>query len=240
MGTEKDICIVTTLGAEEGYQVEHRVTYTYGEKGIEVESAFINRTRRMVTLDLFTSFSIDNLSPLQKDDVPYQLKLHRCQGGWWKNIPDGGSFTAPKAYLSVSGVGFWDVCQNITGMFGKYTDMQPRTEQDLPIIFNEWCTTWGRPSHESMTALAEKIKELPAVYAVIDAGWSKMETEAGDPQGGNGTWECNEKQFPYGLKQLSGQLKSMGLLMGIWMEFEVTTKGSEVHEELHIENSPKI
>lgn len=150
-------------------------------------------------------------------------------GGWWKNIPDGESFTVPKAYLSVSDISFWDVCQNITEMFGKYVDLQPQMEQDLPIIFNEWCTTWGKPSHESMMALAEKVKELPAAYAVIDAGWSKKQTDDGNPQAGNGTWECNEKQFPCGLKELSGQLKKMGLLMGIWMEFEVTTEGSEVH-----------
>ncbi len=322
--TEKEICIITTLEAEEGYQIEHRVTYTYGEKGIEVESTFVNQTGRMATLDLFTSFSLDNLSPLQKDDAPYRLKLHRFQGGWslegkhredtvenlnlesawlrcfpeserygvlgshpvkrwfpfgcledmehhmywaaqigcnsswqmelskdgdcyslsggladsefggwWKNISDGERFTAPKAYLSVSDLSFWDVCQNITEMFGKYVDQQPRMEQDLPIIFNEWCTTWGKPTHESMMALAKRVKELPAAYAVIDAGWSKKNTEDGDPQAGNGTWEYNEKQFPCGLKELSRQLKRMGLLMGIWMEFEVTTKGSEVHSKVY-------
>lgn len=333
--TNKGINIITLLEAEEGYQVEHKVIYTYGEKGIEVVTTFINQTGRMITLDLLTSFSLDNLSPLQKDDAPYKLKLHRFQGGWslegkhredtlenlnlesawlrcfpeserygvlgshpakrwfpfgclediehhiywaaqigcnsswqmelskdgdcyslsggladsefggwWKNIPDGDSFTAPKAYLSVSTAGFWDVCQNITGMFEKYVDEQPEIEQDLPIIFNEWCTTWGKPSHESMVALAEKVKELPVAYMVIDAGWSKKKIQDGNPQSGNGTWEYNEKQFPYGMKELSRQLKKMGLLMGIWLEFEVTTEGSEVHSgvfnSMHLHRNGEI
>lgn len=316
----KTMIITTLLEAEEGYQVVHRVVYTKGEDGIEVENTFLNKTGRSVVLDMMTSFSLDNLSPLQRDDAPYKLKLHRfrggwslegkhveetiedlnlespwirafpeserygvlgshpvkrwfpfacvedreygvywaaqlgcnsswqmelsrdgdcyslsggiadCEfGGWWKEIPDGGSFQAPKAYLSVSREGFEDVCQNLTGMFPKYVDRQPECEQNLPIIFNEWCTTWGNPAHEKMLTLADKLKELPVSYVVIDAGWSSKEVKDNDPQGGNGDWECDMQKFPQGLLNLSRQMKAMGFRMGIWMEFEVTTRGAKVH-----------
>lgn len=319
--TEAGFCIVTLLEAEEGYQAEHRVFYTKGEKGIEVETTFINHTGRKVTLDMLTSFSLDNLSPFQRDDAPYKLKLHRfrggwslegkhleetvedlnlesswirafpeserygvlgshpvkrwfpfgcvedtenhvfwaaqvagnsswqmefsrdgdcyslsggvadCEfGGWWKDVEDGQRFTPSRAYLSVSHKGLWDVCQNVTELFEKQVNKQPECEQNLPIIFNEWCTTWGKPTHDKMLALAEKLQEIPVSYVVIDAGWSKKEIEDNDPQGGNGEWEYDPEKFPLGLLALSREIKKMGFRMGIWMEFEITTKGAGVHE----------
>ena len=314
------IRIITLLEAEEGYCVRHTVTYTEGESGIEVENEFQNRSERPFTLDMMTSFSLDNLSPFQPDDAPYKLRLHRfrggwslegkhqadtveelnlegtwfrafpeserygclgshtvkrwfpfgcvedrdagvfwavqmeaasswqmefsrdgdcyslsggvadCEfGGWWKEIPAGASFLPPKAYISVSACGLWDVCQNITDMFHKYADLQPECEKELPILFNEWCTTWGKPTEKEILTLAERLKETPAKYLVIDAGWSKKEREDGDPQSGNGEWKPDQDKFPHGLKYLSQRLKDAGLRTGIWMEFEVTTKGANVH-----------
>lgn len=322
--TERNIRIVTFLESAEGYRIEHTVTYTFGEEGIEIETVFMNGTERKVVLDMLTSFSLDNLSPFQKDDAPYKLKLHRfrggwslegkhrvetveelnlenpwfrafpeserygvigshpvkrwfpfgcvedverqvywavqmestsswqmefsrdsdcyslsggiadCEfGGWWKEIESGGRFTAPKAYISVSSQGLWDVCQNITDMFHKYADNQPECEKNLPILFNEWCTTWGRPTQDMMLKLAGKLSGIPVSYLVIDAGWSKKETDDGDPQSGNGDWEYDRKRFPGGLQSLSRRLIKRDLRLGIWMEFEVTTRGAAVHEKAY-------
>lgn len=332
---DNQIGIVTLLEAEEGYSVRHTVVYTKGEKGIEIETEFINNTGRTVTLEMMTGFSLDNLSPFQPDDAPYKLKLHRfrggwslegkhqedtveelnleetwfrafpeserygclgshpvkrwfpfgcvedmdkgvfwavqmeaisswqmefsrdgdcyslsggiadCEfGGWWKDIPDGGSFLSPKAYVSVSGHGLWDVCQNITEMFHKFAEKQPECEKQLPIVYNDWCTTWGEPTEEKMLAAADKLTGLSVPYLVIDAGWSKKNFADGDPQGGNGDWECDMEKFPNGLKALSRKMKADGYTLGIWMEFEVTTKGANVHsgsyDPLHLYRNGEI
>lgn len=320
---EEDQCqirISTFLAAEEGYETVHTVTYTKGEHGIEAETEFRNRTGRTVTLDMLTSFSLDNLSPVQRDDAPYKLKLHRfrggwslegkhveetveelnlestwfrgfpeserygvlgshpvkrwfpfgcvedtqhrlfwaaqigvnsswqmeftkdgdcyslsggpadCEfGGWWKEIPDGGSFLAPKAYISVSGKNLWDVCQNITGMFQKYADTQPECERALPAIFNEWCSSWGKPTHEGMLRTAKRLSGLPVRYLVIDAGWSKKNCAEAEPQGSNGDWEYDRDKFPHGIGVLAQELRESGFQTGIWFEFEVTTEGAKVH-----------
>ncbi len=34
------------------------------------------------SLDMLTSFSLDNLSPFQRDDAPYKLERHRFRAGW--------------------------------------------------------------------------------------------------------------------------------------------------------------
>ena len=334
---ENETCIriVTILEAEEGYQIRHIVEYVKGDCGIEVVTSFINHTGREVVLDMLTSFSLDNLSPLQTDDASDRLKLHRfrggwslegkhCEdtienlnlepswvrafpeserygvlgtfpvkrwfpfgcvedmehqvywgvqlgcnsswqmelsrdgcsyslsggiadsefGGWWKNIADGETFTAPRAYISVSDRGLWDVCQNITDLFRKYADAQPDTEQELPIIFNEWCMTWGKPSYSKMIAVADRIKEVPISYMVVDAGWSRKEIEDNNSQGSNGEWECDYAKFPEGFAVMCREMKKRGYRPGIWMEFEVTTKGSKVHsgiyDALHLHRNGEI
>lgn len=329
------IYIETILEAEEGYQIQHLVTYKQGQKGIEVKTMFVNKTGKTVTLDMLTGFSMDNLSPLQRNDAPYKLKFHRFRGGWslegkhvaetiedlnlentwfrgvpeserygmlgshpvkrwfpfgcvedvehqiywaaqmesnsswqmeltkdgdcyslsggiadrefggwWKNIPDGEVFEAPKAYLSVSKKGLWDVCQNITDLFQEKVEKQPESEQTLPIMFNEWCTTWGNPTSETMLEIAKKLEHLPVSYLVIDAGWSAKEIEDHDPQGGNGEWNYDVQKFPQGLLALSRQIKQMGFILGIWMEFEVTTEGTCVHggtyERMHLHNNGQV
>lgn len=331
----EEIRIITRLKAEEGFEVLHTVSYVRGEKGIEIRTQFRNLMNRKAVLDMLTSFSLDNLSPFQRDDAPYKLQLHRfrggwslegkhcvdtveelnlesawfrgfpeserygglgsypvkrwfpfgcvedteyhtywaaqieagsswqmefsrdgdcyslsggladCEfGGWWKDIMPGETFTAPRAYVSVSGESLWDVCQNITDMFHKYADTQPKCEKDLPIIFNEWCTSWGNPTHDSLLAIAKKVKELPVSYVVIDAGWSKKEEDDHDPQGSNGDWEYDTYKFPQGLCELSREMKALTLCMGIWMEFEVTTQGAKVHsgswDRLHLHRNNEV
>lgn len=123
----------------------------------------------------------------------------------------------------------WDVCQNITDMFHKYADGQPEVEKDLPIIFNEWCTSWGNPTHENMLETADRLKGLPIEYLVIDAGWSKKSYAEAGPQGSNGDWKYDSAKFPKGIRPLSEELTEKGFRTGIWFEFEVTTKGANVH-----------
>lgn len=320
--TEDRTQVTTYLEAEEQYQIEHIVTYTKGEEGVEVQTIFRNNTGNTVSLQLLTSFTLDNLSPLQKDDAPYKLVLHRFRGGWslegkhvedtvenlnleaswtrafpeseryggigshpvkrwfpfgcvedrehhvfwaaqiginsswqmefsrdgdcyslsggiadsefggWiKEVPDGGFFCAPKAYLSVSSDSLWDACQKLTGIFQKYVNNQPEPEQDLPIVFNEWCMSWGNPEEETILRLADKLKEIPVKYLVIDAGWSRQPDGVTDPQEGNGDWEYDSQQFPHGMHELSRKVMERGLQTGIWMEFEVTTAGASVHEK---------
>ncbi len=335
ISTENGRKIVTTLEAEEQYMVQHIVSYTEGEKGIEVETVFENHTGKTVELKLLTSFALDNLSPLQKDDAPYKLHFHRFRGGWslegkhveesledlnlesswtrafpeseryggigshpvkrwfpfgcledrehqvfwaaqigldsswqmelskdgdcysmsggiadsefgnWrKEIKDGESFKSPKAYLSVSNESLWDACQRITGLFHKYVNLQPQAEQNLPIVFNEWCMSWGNPNEKTLIRLADRLSETSTAYLVIDAGWSKQPEGVKDPQEGNGDWEYEESQFPHGLKYLSQQIEKRGIRTGIWMEFEVTTKGAAVHgeewDELHLKSNGNI
>lgn len=78
----KETRIITRLVSEEGYEVEHTLSHTDGDCGVEVVCRFINHTGRTVRLDMLTSFALDNLSPFAVDDGACTMTLHRFYGGW--------------------------------------------------------------------------------------------------------------------------------------------------------------
>lgn len=157
-------------------------------------------------------------------------------GGWYKIVQDGESFDAPPAYLSVSD-SLSRACQNLTAMFHRLADRQPLCEKQLPVMYNDWCAFWGAPNEEKTLKLAAACQGRNIPYLIIDAGWTKTVHEHLG-QGGNGTWELDPQKFPHGLRWLSRRVAAMGMRLGIWFEFEVTTKGSPAFEpeydDLHL------
>lgn len=150
-------------------------------------------------------------------------------GAWHKTVQPGESFAAPKAFLSV-GRSLQGVCNQLTGLHQKYVQLQPASEQELPVICNEWCTSWGNPNEDEILALGRKFAGTPVKYIVIDAGWSKS-TNPHLGQGGNGDWALDPDKFPHGLLPVSRALRKLGMQLGIWFEFEVTTSGARVYEK---------
>ncbi len=74
--------IKTLTETTNGCNILHTVTYVKGYKGLEIETEFINTTESTVTLDMLSSFTLDNLSPFQTDDAPNCYNFHRFFGGW--------------------------------------------------------------------------------------------------------------------------------------------------------------
>ena len=93
-------------------------------------------------------------------------------GHWSKTIAPGESFSAPEAFLACSTGGFEALCERLLAEQEARLDV-PESEEELPIIFNEWCTTWGNPTEKSILAIADKLRGTPVRYFVIDAGWFK-------------------------------------------------------------------
>lgn len=324
--------VETELAAEEGYRVIHTLRPRANGRACEVTCTFINGTQRDCTLELLTSFSLDNLSPYQTADARH-LVLHRFRGGWslegehvadsieslnlacpwtyafpeserfgvlgshpvkrffpvcaledetagvfwgaalhaacswemelsrdsdcyslsggtadsefgaWRRtVAPGQSYTAPSAYVSAAGT-LTGVCENLTAVYGACADAQPASEQSLPLIFNEWCTTWGNPSHERMVGIADRLQGLPVRYLVIDAGWTDVIPNSFG-QGGNGDWNYARDRFPGGLLATSRELKKRGFITGVWFEFEVTTRGARVYghewDALHLRRGGEV
>ena len=82
--SENKTIIKTLLKTNENYQILHTVTYIKGLGGLQINTEFINNSGKDVTLDMLSSFSLDNLSPFQIDDAPDTYNFHRFYGGWSK------------------------------------------------------------------------------------------------------------------------------------------------------------
>ena len=50
-------------------------------------------------------------------------------------------------------------------------------------MFNDRCTTWGYPTHDTTVAIAAEAAALGARYLVIDAGWFRD---------GSGAWTSEQ------------------------------------------------
>lgn len=150
-------------------------------------------------------------------------------GHWRKKLKPGEHFTTPKSYLTVT-----------TGTVSKLCDrlLDAQREcavipQKLPVLFNEYCTTWGEPSEEKISEILSVIKAEDFDYFIIDAGWYADSVKGW--QDNMGDWRIAEDLFPNGLKTVVDKIKAAGMKAGIWFELEVVGKDADaVNDKAHL------
>ena len=75
-------------------------------------------------------------------------------GHWCKDIAPGEKFTTPKAVVA-TGKTLLEVWDSLVKA------QKPRiapNDADLPVIFNEYCTTWGNPTIKNLERIAKKLQ----------------------------------------------------------------------------------
>ena len=148
-------------------------------------------------------------------------------GHWMKQVNPGKNFTTPEAIVSTAHTNSFDIFTGRLTTAGLVEGFlkAPESEQDLPIVFNEYCTTWGNPSHENICEIVDAIKGKGFKYFVIDCGWYK---ENGIPWDiGMGDYEVSSELFPDGMEKTVQVIKDAGMIPGIW--FEIENVGSASH-----------
>ncbi|MBW8780462.1 MAG: alpha-galactosidase [Verrucomicrobia bacterium] len=155
----------------------------------------------------------------QHDDVCISGGLaDREFGHWMKTLAAGETLVTPPATLACVQGDLDALCDRLTAVQQRAADTHPAVERDLPIVFNEWCTTWGDPSHEKLLAIAKRLKDTDTRFLVIDAGWYKGEKS--DWSSGHGDWVPSTKLFPNGLEAVAADIRAQGLIPGLWFEME--------------------
>ncbi|MBX7120591.1 MAG: alpha-galactosidase [Opitutaceae bacterium] len=152
----------------------------------------------------------------------------RLLGEWHKVLAPGESFTAPPAWVTVIQGGLEAVCSRLVTEQRRRAAARPPGEDDMPVVFNEWCTSWGHPTHDRLVHLAAKLSGSGVKYLVIDDGWAERK---GDRFQQNGDWRVNRRAFPSGLRTTTDAIRSHGLIPGLWFEFEAVNPGSDAWSE---------
>jgi alpha-galactosidase len=162
----------------------------------------------------------------------------RLHGEWRKILAPGARFSAPPATLTVTAGTIADATERLLAARAGAM-AAPAGEADLPVVFNEWCTSWGHPTHAGLVKLADRLASSGVRYLVIDDGWAER---PGDQFQQNGDWIVNRRAFPDGLRATAEAIRARGLVPGLWFEFEAINPGSaawnETAHQLHRDGAP--
>ena len=146
-------------------------------------------------------------------------------GHWAKTVLPGERFETPEAYLTVGQGNVDEVSQRLLTI---HRSKMPRPDAELPVLFNEYCTTWGNPDEENLRRIAECLSGHGIDFLVIDAGWYRSEKDGWSDC--NGDWLPNEKTvFPSGLKATADAIRAHGMKPGLWFEPETCGKGAALY-----------
>lgn len=144
----------------------------------------------------------------------------RDDGNWFKIIKPNGTYTTPKAYLTVG-----------TGNIEKISRRLQKRKiiSNLPIVYNEWATTWGNPNEKLIHDSLKLLKNHQIDTYVIDAGW--YESKSGDFNAGIGDWNVDLNKFPNGFNKIVDDIHQQGFKAGIWYEFEGIGNESKMYQK---------
>lgn len=150
-------------------------------------------------------------------------------GHWMRTVEHGESFATPHAWLTcVTGAdAVEDACDRLVSVDLPAAEAQPAVEQDLPIVYNDYCTSWGEPREDQLLAVADRVAPLGVGYLVIDAGWYMPADSGAHWATSLGDWRAHPSRFPNGLAGTAEAIKKRGLVPGIWMEPEHVAKDSD-------------
>lgn len=145
-------------------------------------------------------------------------------GAWRKDVAPNETFVSPVCYVSTCRGGIAELSNRIVSMRNRAVDEYGEKDDEfggLPIVFNEFITTWGHPTHKLLVQMADKLREIGSKtkYFVMDAGWY--------PARHVGDYDIVDSEaFPQGLKAYADDIKARGFVPGIWFEFECTGENS--------------
>ena len=147
-------------------------------------------------------------------------------GHWMKTIHSGETFSGMDAVISVCTGDVDDVCTRLLTAQEDNLDV-PECEENLPVIFNEYCTTWGCPSHENISEILASIDGKGIDYFVIDCGWFKESGVRWDISMGD--YIPSDVLFPKGIDETVRLIKSHNMRPGIWFEIENVGRMSKAY-----------
>ncbi|OAK93814.1 hypothetical protein IQ06DRAFT_354053 [Phaeosphaeriaceae sp. SRC1lsM3a] len=156
-------------------------------------------------------------------------------GHWTKTIAPGESFKGCDSWITCVAGSVDEACERLLSVDVSEVEKQPAIEKELPIIYNDYCASWGSPIAESIMKSADVLAMLGVKYLVIDAGWYMPMTKDAHWAKSIGDWIPDPCRFPNGLKATADAIRAKGLIPGLWMEPEhVSVQSPSYNETSHL------
>ena len=147
---------------------------------------------------------------------------------WRKEIMPGECFETHKAFFAVKRSGGVNAVCNALLHEADSRLCVPESEEEMPVLFNGYCTTWGCPSEENIEAILAALAPFPIGYFMIDCGWYKPDDKGW--LNAIGDWNQSRLLFPAGIARVVDKIRAAGMKAGVWFEFEVAGRDSECFE----------
>ncbi|MDQ6421657.1 alpha-galactosidase [Paenibacillus sp. LHD-117] len=93
------------------------------------------------------------------------------------------------------------------------------------VLYNSWEATEFDVRAEEQLELARRAAALGVERFVVDDGWFGARNS---DRAGLGDWQVNRDKFPEGLETLIGEVKSLGMEFGLWVEPESVNPDSDL------------
>lgn len=142
-------------------------------------------------------------------------------GAWKKCVAPNECYESPVAYVAVARGGIDEVSNDLIYM--THRDIDAFGEEGMPIVFNDWVTNLGDTSEEKMLSIAKRLKDSKTKYFIVDDGWQVTP--------GKGDWDVDLERFPNGLKGYAEKIVELGMVPGIWMEFESVMSPAKIYSD---------
>lgn len=146
-------------------------------------------------------------------------------GGWYKELGAGEIYTAaPALYGCVKG-GFEEAVAELTA-YKRQTYHTSFPTGHVPVCFNDYMNClWAQPTRDRLMPLIEAASDAGCEVFCIDAGWFGL---PGVWYTHNGDWQpCDQLFGEGGLQGILDEIRSRGMLPGVWLEIETADISSD-------------
>ena len=143
----------------------------------------------------------------------------------WQLAP-GEMFDAPEVVLTCSDQGLGKLSNLLHRFIRSHIERGAWKERRRPVLINNWEATYMDYDREKLLKLARKASDLGIELFVLDDGWFG---ERSSDNAGLGDWRVNTKKLGGSLADFSGQIHSLGMLFGLWLEPEMVNEDSDLY-----------
>ncbi|MEZ4628485.1 MAG: alpha-galactosidase, partial [Eubacteriales bacterium] len=153
-----------------------------------------------------------------------QLGIHPQSFEW--TLASGERFETPEAVMTFSSDGFNGMSAHFHDFVNAHIVRGDWKGKERPVLINNWEACFFRFTRSKLLRLARQARRLGVELFVLDDGWFGKRN---DDHAGLGDYAVNTKKLPRGMKSFADEIRSLGMMFGLWFEPEMVNPDSDLY-----------